>query len=360
MSFSELLEPIKRITDLIGPNVWLQAAIIALVFIIAGKIADFIISGVLGRFTRKTSNEFDDRIVDLVHKPVFMSFVIVGLALATLRLGLPETVTFLTLGILKTIGIFLWYGTLARLMTLTVRAYSAQRDRKIVKTGMISLLHNVMKIILVALAIYFLFLSWNINVTAWVASAGIVGLALSFAAKDTLSNLFAGVSIIMDAPYKEGDYIILESGERGQVTEIGLRSTRILTRDDVEITVPNGIIGNGKIINEAGGPPSQHRIRVAVGIAYGSDIDQVIEVLRGVASDHLEVLANPEPRVRFRTFGDFSLNFELLSWIANPADRGRVSHELNCAVYKALRNNKIEIPFPQRDIHVRTMPASEG
>jgi small-conductance mechanosensitive channel len=360
MSFSELLEPIKRITDLVGPNVWLQAAIIALVFIIAGKIADFIISGVIGRFTRKTSNEFDDRIVDLVHKPVFMSFVLVGLALATLRLGLPETVTFLTLGILKTMAIFLWYGTLTRLMTLTVRAYSAHRDRKIVKTGMISLLHNVMKIILVALAVYFMFLSWNINVTAWVASAGIVGLALSFAAKDTLSNLFAGVSIIMDAPYKEGDYIILETGERGQVTEIGLRSTRILTRDDVEITVPNGIIGNGKIINEAGGPPSQHRIRVAVGIAYGSDIDQVIEVLLGVADDHLEVLANPEPRVRFRTFGDFSLNFELLSWIANPADRGRVSHELNCAVYKALRNNKIEIPFPQRDIHVRTMPASEG
>ncbi len=146
--------------------------------------------------------------------------------------------------------------------------------------------------------------------TAWVASAGIVGLALSFAAKDTLSNLFAGVSIIMDAPYKEGDYIILETGERGQVTEIGLRSTRILTRDDVEITIPNGIIGNGKIINEAGGPPSQHRIRAAVGVAYGSDIDQVMEVLVAVAIAHPEVLSIPEPRVRFRTFGDFALNFE--------------------------------------------------
>jgi small-conductance mechanosensitive channel len=358
MSVAELLEPIRRIMDLIGPNVWLQAAIIALASIIAGKIADLVISGVVGRITRKTSNEFDDHIVDLVHKPVFMSFALVGLALATLRLSLPETVSFLTLGILRTIAIFVWYITLTQLMTLTVRAYSARRDRKIVQTGMISLLHNVMKIILVALAIYFLFLSWDINVTAWVASAGIVGLALSFAAKDTLSNLFAGVSIIMDAPYKEGDYIILETGERGQVTEIGLRSTRILTRDDVEITIPNGIIGNGKIINEAGGPPSQHRIHVAVGIAYGSDIDQVIEVLLKVAIDHPEVLSNPEPRVRFRTFGDFALNFELLSWIPNPADRGRVSHELNCAVYKALRNNKIEIPFPQRDIHVRTMPAS--
>jgi MscS family membrane protein len=357
MTFAELLAQVERIADLIGPNVYLQSAIIALAFVIAGKIADLVISRVIGRFARHSSNNFDDQIVELVHRPVFLSFVMVGLALAANRLDLPDAPAFVTLGILKTIAVFVWYSTLVQLMRLVVRAYSSRRDRKIVKTGMISLLHNVMKIVLVALTVYFLFLSWNINVTAWVASAGIVGLALSFAAKDTLSNLFAGVSIIMDAPYKEGDYIILESGERGQVTEIGLRSTRILTRDDVEITIPNGIIGNGKIINEAGGPPSQHRIRVAVGVAYGSDLDQVIDVLSSVAIEHPEVLSNPEPRVRFRTFGDSGLNFELLSWIANPADRGRVSHELNCAVYKALRDNKIEIPFPQRDIHVRAMPS---
>ena len=153
-----------------------------------------------------------------------------------------------------------------------------------------------------------------------------------------------------------GDFIILDSGERGVVTDIGLRSTRILTRDDVEITVPNGIIGNGKIINEAGGPPAQHRIRVAVGVAYGSDIDQVIEVLEKVGADNDSVLAAPAPRVRFRQFGDSSLDFELLGWIARPIDRGRVRHELNCAVYKALNENSIEIPYPQRDLHVRTMP----
>jgi small-conductance mechanosensitive channel len=217
-----------------------------------------------------------------------------------------------------------------------------------------------MKIILVALTGYFIFVAWNINVTAWLASAGIVGLALSFAAKDTLSNLFAGVSIIMDAPYKTGDFIILETGERGIVTNIGLRSTRILTRDDVEITVPNGIIGNGKIINEAGGPSKQHRIRVAVGVAYGSDIDQVIDVLQKVAKDNADVVPDPEPRVRFRSFGDSSLDFELLAWIARPVDRGRVIHELNCAVYKALNENNIVIPFPQRDLHVRTMPPAES
>ncbi len=356
---TDLIERIQKLVELIGPNVYLQAAIIAVVFIVAGKIADWIISRIIGRFARKSSNDFDNQIVDLVHQPVFMSFVLLGLSLGTRRIGLPEFTTFLTLGILKTIAIFVWYSTLMQLMALVVSAISKTRRRKIVQTGMLSLLYNVMKIVAVALTVYFLFLAWNIDVTAWLASAGIVGLALSFAAKDTLSNLFAGVSIIMDAPYKTGDFIILESGERGVVTDIGLRSTRILTRDDVEITIPNGIIGNGKIINEAGGPPSQHRIRVAVGVAYGSDIDQVIEVLAGVAADNPNVLTNPEPRVRFRLFGESSLNFELMGWIARPADRGRVKHELNCSIYKALNKNKIEIPFPQRDLHVRSMPVTK-
>jgi small-conductance mechanosensitive channel len=339
--------------------VYLQAVIIVGSFVIVGKIADWIISGIIGRVARKSSNDFDDQIVGLVHRPVFLSFVLLGLSLGTRRIGLPDAPTFITIGILKTLAIFVWYSTLISLMSLIVKAFSQTKERKIVQTGMLSLLHNVMKIVAVALTVYFLFLAWDINVTAWLASAGIVGLALSFAAKDTLSNLFAGVSIIMDAPYKAGDFIILDSGERGLVTDIGLRSTRILTRDDVEITVPNGIIGNGKIINEAGGPPAQHRIRVAVGVAYGSDIDHVIEVLAGVATGHTEILTHPEPRVRFRQFGESSLDFELLGWIAKPVDRGRLTHELNCAVYKALNSNKIEIPFPQRDLHVRTMPAKK-
>ena len=359
MTLTDLISQVQQLAELIGPNLYLQAAIIAVVFIFLGKVADWIISGIIGRFARQSSNDFDDQIVSLVHRPVFMSFVLLGLSLGTRRINLPEVTSFITVGFLKTIAIFVWYSTLMQLMALVVKAFSKTRDRKIVQTGMLSLLHNVMKIVVVALTVYFLFLAWNINVTAWLASAGIVGLALSFAAKDTLSNLFAGVSIIMDAPYKAGDFIVLDSGERGIVTDIGLRSTRILTRDDVEITVPNGIIGNGKIINEAGGPSTQHRIRVAVGVAYGSDIDHVIEVLASVAAEHPEILTNPEPRVRFRLFGESSLDFELLGWIARPVDRGRVTHELNCAVYKALNKSKIEIPFPQRDLHVRTMPVTK-
>ena len=357
MTLSELVEQVQSLAEIIGPNLYLQAAIIALAFIILGKIADWIISGIIGRIARRSDNEFDDQLVALVHRPIFLSFVFLGLSVATRRLDLADIPTFVTIGILKTMAIVVWYSTFMKVMALLVKVFSKTRDSKIVQTGMLSLLHNVLKVVFVALAGYFVFLAWNIDVTAWLASAGIVGLALSFAAKDTLSNLFAGVSIIMDAPYKTGDFIILDSGERGVVTDIGLRSTRILTRDDIEITIPNGIIGNSAIVNEAGGPPAQHRIRVAVGVAYGSDIDHVMEVLEKVAVDHPEILADPAPRVRFRLFGESSLDFELLGWISQPVNRGRVRHELNCGVYKALNANNIEIPFPQRDLHVRTMPA---
>ena len=356
----ELIARIEQLAELIGPNLYVQAAIIAAVFILLGKIADWIISGVIGRFARRSDNEFDDGLIELVHRPVFLSFVFIGLGLATVRIGLAETPTVVTVNVLKTMAIFVWYRTLGDLNNLIVSAVRKSPTSKLAASGMLSLLHNVLKVALVALAIYFIFLAWNIDVTAWLASAGIVGLALSFAAKDTLSNMFAGVSIVMDAPYKTGDYIILDSGERGVVTEIGLRSTRILTRDDIEITVPNGIIGNSTIINEAGGPPSQHRIRVGVGVAYGSDIDHVIATLESVAHDNADILEQPAPRVRFRTFGESSLDFELLGWIADPANRGRVQHELNCAIYKALNRENIEIPFPQRDLHVRTMPGESN
>ena len=340
---------------MLGPNVYIQAVALAAAFILVGKIADFFISRVVARIADRSSTNFDNQFIDLLHRPIFLSFVLLGLALAADRINLPQAPDFLTQGILKTIAIVIWYNFFRGLAKIVLTALSKSRASR-VHASMLPLIDNVFKILLLALAVYFIFLAWNIDVAAWLAAAGIVGLALSFAAQDTLSNLFAGLSIVADAPYKIGDFIILDTGERGKVTFIGLRSTRILTRDDIEITIPNGVIGKAKIINEAGGPSARHRIRIPVGVAYGSDIDKVIDTLSTVADSHDEVCAAPAPRVRFRRFGDSSLDFELLCWIEQPVDRGRMLHELNCAVYRAFGDAEIEIPFPQRDLHVRTMP----
>jgi len=356
---SELIEKVRALAELVGPYPYLQAAIIALVFIFLGKIADWVLSSMAGRIARRSSTRLDDDVVALLHRPIFLSFVLLGLGLATQHVDIADVPEQITLSLLKTIAILIWYNLFFGLITVLVREARKNPGSKLVKSGLLTMLQNAARIALIEMEIYFAFLAWEIKVTAWLASAGIIGLALGLAAKDTLSNVFAGVSIVADAPYKTGDFIILDSGERGVVTQIGLRSTRLLTRDDVEITIPNGILGNSKIINEAGGPSQKHRIRIAVGVAYGSDLDHVIATLEGVAADNTEVCKNPAPRVRFRNFGESSLDFELLCWIERPVDRGRLHHELNCAVYKAFIANNIVIPFPQRDLHVRTMPPAE-
>jgi len=353
---SDLFASVREMAELVGPYPYLQALIIALVFILIGKVADWIFSAMISRIAKRSSTRLDDEIVALLHKPIFLSFILLGLALAIAHLDLADIPEKITLSVLKTVAIVIWYNLFFGLITILAEEVRKTQNNKLVQSGMLALLQNVARIILIALAIYFVFLAWDIEVTAWLASAGIVGLALGLAAKDTLSNLFAGVSIVADSPYKTGDFIILDTGERGIVTHIGLRSTRLLTRDDVEVTIPNGILGNSKIINETGGPSQKHRIRIAVGVAYGSDIDHVISTLEGVAADHEEICTVPAPRVRFRSFGDSSLDFELLCWIGKPIDSGRLRHELNCAVYKEFIAHNIVIPFPQRDLHVRTMP----
>ena len=207
--------------------------------------------------------------------------------------------------------------------------------------------------------LYFLFLTWGINVGGLLMTGGIAGLAVGFAAKDTLANLFSGFFILADAPYQVGDFIVLDTGERGQVTNVGLRSTRLLTRDDIEITIPNAVIGNAKITNESGGRWEKERIRVKVGVAYGSDVDRVRQVLMEVAEGNPNIDDEPEPRVRFRRFGESGLDFELMGWIHEPVLRGRVLDALNTEVYKRFAAEGIEIPFPKRDVYLHQVSPSE-
>ena len=201
---------------------------------------------------------------------------------------------------------------------------------------------------------YFIFISWGVNVTGWLASTTIVAMVVALAAKDTVANLFAGFFIMADTPYKLDDYINLDGGERGYVKHIGLRSTRIMTRDDIEITLPNSLIANSKIINESGGPQEDERVRITINVAYGSDIDKVRNVLMEIAQTSENVCKKPKPRVRFRTFGDSGLTFQLLFWIEKPEGRGRITDELNTAIYKQFAKEKIEIPYPQRTIHIKS------
>jgi len=352
-----LIEWLEPILELFGKHPYMKSLVVlALAFAVANLIS-FVVSRIVVRITIHTGTELDDRIVRLLKGPVYWTVILVGGLAAISMLEFSPSLDFGLSGILYSILIVLWSLFITRLLRSILVSISSKPDSySLVRPQTLPLFSNASFLIVTVLAIYLFFETWNIDMTAWLASAGIIGIAVGFAAKDTLANLFAGVFILADGPYKIGDYIVLENAERGKVTHIGIRSTRILTRDDVEVTIPNSIMGNSRITNESGGPYEKFRIRVPVGAAYGSDIDQVRDTLLKVALEEPGVCNNPEPRVRFRRFGNSALDFELLCWVENPELRGRVVDALNSTIYKQFKLTGIEIPYSKHDIYIKEMP----
>ena len=359
MSSEFSIDQIKPYLALFGENAYLQAAGILVSAYVIGKLINFFLGVVLHRLARKSQSKLDDQIIRLLQAPVFYSIIIIAVSISAM-LVLPEKAEQVAIPLFKTFAVLLWTIVSLRLSRLLIRASSQHADRfKLIHPQTLPLFENMAMVIIVALALYFVFFVWEIDMTAWLASAGILGVAIGFASKDTLANLFSGVFILADAPYKIGDFIVLDSGARGQVTHIGIRSTRILTRDDVEVTIPNSIMGNTQIINESGGPYKKYRIRIEVGVAYGTDVDVVKDILMEVAANEPLVCNEPEPRVRFRQFGASSLDFDLLGWIEDPVLRGRVIDVLNTAVYKQFQQHEIEIPYTKQDVYIKSLPAEQ-
>ena len=329
--------------------------------IIAGSfLAALLVNVILSRYavllTRKTKTDLDDQLINALKRPLFISILLIGVAWASLQFKVKPSYAFVLYGILKTVAVLVWASAGLRLGTAILQLISRHAGKvALIQPRTLPIFEILVKMLVIGGALYFFFLAWKINVTGWLASAGIVGIAVGFAAKDTLANLFAGFFILADAPYKLGDFIILENGLRGRITDIGIRSTRLLTRDDIEITIPNAVIANSKIINETGGPHEMERVRVKISVAYGSDLDQVRDILLSCTEGTEHVTAKPTPRVRFRRFGDSGLEFELLAWIDEPVLRGRVLDALNTRVYKALNDASVEIPYPKQDVYIKRM-----
>ena len=334
-----------------------QAVVLVVLSIVVAKVADWVITGMITRWARNTTTDLDDRIVEMLHRPLFLFVLLGGLTLAADLLPLEGVIKTITFGALGTMAVIIGFGLFKRVSRLILESLSQHRNRfQFVDERTLPMFGNLSNVLLVGAGAYFLFLVWGLDVTAWLASAGIIGIAVGFGAKDTVANFFAGVFILADAPYKIGDFIVLDSGERGQVTHIGIRSTRLLTRDDIEVTVPNAVMGNTKIVNETGGPTEKERVRVKVACAYGSDIDHVKQVLLEIGTSHEGVCSDPEPRVRFRTFGASGLELQLLCWVEEPILRGRVTDALNTEVYRRFNEEGIEIPYMKQDVYVKEMP----
>ena len=328
----------------------IQSALIVIGAVIVAKIADIIFTRIFSRLVSKTQTSLDDKIVDLLHRPIFYSIIFIGLSIAVKRAGIPDYIDFAVVGIFKTITILIWFIILTRIFVISMKWASGRTSSKLFQHKTLPLFNNLGKILITLFGVYFICLSWNINLNGWLASAGVLGIVLGLAAKDTVANFFAGIFLMADSPFKEGDYILLDTGERGYVKNMGIRSTRIMTRDDIEITIPNSVIASSKIVNESGGPEEIERVRITLQVAYGSDIDNVKELLKSIAVKNSNVMDDPEPRIRFREFADSGLKLQLLFWIYKPEIRGRTVDEVNTEIYKQFSQNNISIPYPTMNV----------
>ncbi len=355
--FDALQDFLQPFLDVFDNQPWFQGGAVFLITFIFASLVSWLIFRFLKMLTSRTKTYLDDRLLVIARPPIYYSLVITGFSTAVRIMPLSEDLTANLINGFQSIGVIIWMVALIRVSKIALQQLAwGTKDHRLIQPQTLPLFDNLSKVVIFAIAGYIIFQIWGIDMTAWVASAGIVGLAVSFAAKDTLANLFSGVFILADSPYKIGDYVVLDGNQRGKVTHIGLRSTRLVTRDDVEVTVPNSIMGNSKVTNQSGGPNPKFRIRVKVGVAYGTDIDLVRETLMDIAKSEPLVTKVPEPRVRFRNFGDSSLDFELLCWIEDPELRGRTLDKLNVATYKQFNEKNIEIPFNKQDVYIKEFP----
>jgi len=336
----------------------MQRLLILVVYVVLAKAMDIFINRILKRLAKNLiSTDMEDKVFAILHTPVVLTVLFFGVLhlISVEPVPGPPWDEFLPQAV-KSVALTIWTVAFLRFFDLLAEKNLLQiLERGKIGTDLFLLFKNLARAITVIMALLWLLSIWKINMAPLFASAGIAGIAVALAAKDTLANFFGGISIFTDRTFKVGDYIILDGIQRGEVVEIGIRSTRILTRDNVQIIVPNAILANSKIVNESA-PEPRFRIRVPVGVAYGSDLEQVEAVLLTVVQDNPAVVRDPAPRVRLRSFGASSVDFEILCWVEDPRFKGLEIHNLLKATYRAFAENDIAIPFPQQDVYIKQFP----
>jgi len=197
----------------------------------------------------------------------------------------------------------------------------------------------------------------GVNIMPFVAGAGVVGIAIGFAAKDTLSNVIAGVLLILDRPFEVGDRIEVwsapaNSATWGDVVHIGLRATKIRTTDNIVIVIPNNEIMTRDIVNYTT-MSKDIRVRIPIGIAYDADVSKAKELIKKVSLELDWVKPDPEPKVVVKSFGDSAVNLEARVWISRPRKRIDTISHITDRVKEVFQQEGIEIPFPKRDIYIK-------
>lgn len=268
---------------------------------------------------------------------------------------------------IKDVGITLSHlmvGVAAVLISLVVSKLVRAAIRKHlfkkldIDKGMEDALLRFTHYVILIIGIYIGLNTVNIPLGAIVGIFAVVGVGIGFGLQNLAANFISGIILQLERPVKVGDRLGF-NGDWGDVKRINLRTTLVQTPDNVAVIVPNSKLLDNEVINYSFENP-MIRLRVPIGVAYGSDCEAVTKLLLQIARENDRVLETPQPKVWFKEFGDSSLNFVLLCWIADVSDKNDILSELNYAIDKSFREHDIEIPFPQRDLHLRSAAATLG
>ncbi len=243
----------------------------------------------------------------------------------------------------------------ARIAYRLVLRFIRQSDR--LDLSQKALLQKLSGIGVVAIAVMVGIDLLGIDLTALAVFSGALGLAVGFGLQKTLGNLIAGLILLMDKSVKPGDVIVV-GDTFGAINKIGIRAVSVITRDGKEHLIPNELLMTEPVENWSYSSRDV-RLRIPVGVAYSTDLELAQKLMMEAASKPERVLSEPAPKVWLREFGDNSVNHEIRVWISDPEEGiGNVQSEILNHVWRLFKQSNIEIPFPQRDIHVRSLPVT--
>lgn len=221
-----------------------------------------------------------------------------------------------------------------------------------IESGLRYTLSRITYYIIVTIGILVSFQFVGIDLSSLAVIFGLLSVGIGFGLQNITNNFISGLIVLFERPISVGDRVEV-GGVEGDVIEINIRSTKIRTLNNISIIVPNQEFVGSNVVNYSHGDPS-FRLDIEVGVSYSSDLDKVLKALEEVAGEHDKVMREPKPQIHFTAFGDSSWDMQLRVWIPNVKERYVIRNEINQAIARKFNELDIEIPFPQRDLHVRS------
>ncbi len=341
---------VTPVWDFFQDYAYIQAGLIAAAAYFFAYFFAHFIPRLLYRMGKRFHGVLSDDLLALLRFPVFYLSFLGGLILAIRISNFGEPVASVFISILKSLLIAVTATSLYRVVIYTLEQIAKNRHKaSLIQPQTLPLFANSALVFFMIAAVHQIFAVWNVDMTALLASAGIAGLAIGMASKDTLSDIIAGVLILTDNPYKMGDFIHLENGTSGTVTQIGIRSTRIKTKDNVEIIIPNSKMGNREVSNESSvSTIGGIRIKLDIRTAQGVKIAAVRRIILAIADNDPEVLQAQKKTLILADFDERFLLFRLLCSVDSPLKRTSTLARLRETIYDQLNAGGIAMGLPQQ------------